>query len=468
VSMHDLAVAPTGNPIEDKDAVTLTETEALAHFVLRLDLSAVPADLVTKAKGHLLDALGTALAAATFDFAGPILEGVKNLGTGEDAHALATGSPLPLVNAALINGTLIHGLDYDDTHIAAIYHASAPALAACLAAGEKADAPGEQLLTAFIAALEIGSRIARGGEGRFHDKGFHPTAFAGGRLLGANAEQLVSASSLCGSQAAGLLEMGGSWLKRIHPGWAAHSGLAAVTLAKAGFKGATTALEGPHGFFMAHLGSLPAPQLMPSYELGKEWALEGIALKPYPCCHFIHAFADAALVLRKEIDIEQIERIECLLSERLMPLVGEPRDVKIRPRNSYDAMFSVPYVTALGLATGKVDLDSFHGLGVQNPAVLAVAEKTTCVVDAASDFPEHFPGEVRITLKDGRTVSRREATSTGTPDRPLSRQAITDKFLANVGRSLSVSKADRLCAAVWAIDDLGSTRELIQLCVADL
>ena len=226
-----------------------TVSGAFADFTLGLTLDAIPAALVLKSKAHMLDGLGVALASSGFDFAGPTLDGVKKLGAGTDSHAIGTGAALPAAGAALVNGVLIHGLDFDDTHIGAIYHATAPALAASLAAGEAAGAGGREFLTSFVAALEIGCRLGLAARGGFHDRGFPPTAlcgafattYAAGRLMGADRAQLVSASGLCGSMAAGVLELHGSWLKRMHPGWAAHSGIAATALATSGFRGPSTA-----------------------------------------------------------------------------------------------------------------------------------------------------------------------------------------------------------------------------------
>ena len=458
------AIAPTH---------TGTQSQRLAAWANGLRLEDVPAAVVDKAKDHLLDALGIALASTGFEYASATLAGAKALGGSGDATVLAYGDKLPPVNAALVNGVLIHGLDFDDTHIRAIYHATAPALAAALPAAQATGATGSDLLLSFIIGLEIGCRIARAAEGGFHDRRFHPTALAGtfaasyavGRLLGATEEQLVSAASLCGSEAAGILETEGSWLKRYHPGWAAHAGYAAAVMGLHGFKGADTVFEGRAGFYVTHLDRLPPDELMPAAGIGEEWEILGIALKPYPCCHFIHAFVDAALYLRDKVDIDQIERIDCPLTDRLHKMVAEPREVRIRPRNSYDAMFSVPYVTALGLVKGKVDLASFHDLGVDDPEVLALAAKTFCVQDPESDFPAHFPGEVRITLKSGEVVTRREATSTGTPDRALTREQVEAKFTANATRAISADAAARIAEAVWRLDADGDVADLSQLLV---
>ena len=445
-----------------------TLSAALADFALDLRLEDVPAALVAKAKGHMLDALGIALASSGFDFAGPILEGARMLGSGDAAHSLAAGAPLPPAGAALVNGTLMHGLDFDDTHIGAIYHATTPALASALAAGEAAGANGREFLASFIAALEIGCRLAYAAKGGFHDRGFHPTAlcgafaavFAGGRLMGADRATLVSATGLCGSMAAGVLELQGSWLKRMHPGWAAHGGIAAVSLAMSGFIGPATMLDGGHGFYHTHLGQIPTGDASPAHAIGQDWLIAGIALKPYPCCHFIHGFVDCALHLRSQVALEEIESIDCPLAPRLHHMVSGPA----RPDSAYAAMFSVPYTVALALVTGRIDLAAFHDKGIGDPLVLALAERTTCSQDAASDFPVHFPGEVRITLKDGRVVSHRVATSLGTPERPLDGAAIKAKFMANASRVMRADAAGSIVRMVQDLEQVGNVAELVRVC----
>ena len=456
----------------DAAAVELTSeptvSASLADFTLGLRLEDVPAGLVDKAKAHLLDGLGIALASSGFGFADAILRGAGRLGGGADAHCLATGAALPAASAALVNGTLIHGLDFDDTHIGAIYHATAPALAASLAAAEASRADGRSFLTSFVAALEIGCRLARAAEGGFHDRGFHPTAlcgafaavFASGRLLGADREALISATGLCGSMAAGLLELKDSWLKRMHPGWAAHSGIAAVGLAMSGFKGPPTMLEGGHGFYHAHLGRIPAGTASPLHALGKDWLIAGIALKPYPCCHFIHGFVDCALHLRGLVDLDEIESIDCKLSPRLHHMVSGPP----RPADAYSAMFSVPYVVALALVTGKIDLAAFHDKGVDDPRVLALADRTSCSADPDSDFPVHFPGEVRIALRNGKSLSHRVATSLGTPERALGDADIEAKFMANATRVMSADAAGKIVRLVRRIEHVEQVSELTSLC----
>lgn len=449
-----------------------TESEKLGRFALDLALADVPADVLALAKEHLLDALGIALASSRFDFGRSILRGAQALGEGGQATAIGSGARLPAASAALVNGVLAHGLDFDDTHIGAVYHATSPALAAALAAGEANGATGAEVLLAFTAALEIGCRLATVGAGAFHDRGFHPTSLCGtfaaatvaGRLAKVDPTTMTWALGLCGSQASGILERGTSWLKRLHPGWAAHSGLSAMALARAGFTGPETVLEGARGFYATHIERVPSGADLPSHDLGRTWQTRGIALKPYPCCHFIHGFVDAALELRGQVALDRVARIECPLTPGLHKMVAEPHERCIRPSNPYEAMFSVQYVTATALVRGRVDLATFFDDPLDAPDVLAVAARIRCVPDPASDYPVHFPGEVAAHLEDGSVIRVRKPTSLGTPETPLARPAIEEKFLKNATRAIAAGAAERLIDAVYDIESAPSLASIMALC----
>lgn len=447
-----------------------TISQSLAAFALgRLDL---PSDVLAKAQDHFLDTLGVAVASSGFPFAASVNAAADSLGKGSDATVIGTGRTLPANLAAMVNGTLAHGLDFDDTHIEAIYHASATAMATVLAVGEETGASGREILEAFIVALEIGCRLALTAKGEFHDKHLHPTAICGpfaaaaaaARLYGLNETQLADALGLCGSLAGGILQFEGAWLKRLHPGWAAHSGITAAALGRAGFTGPKTVFEGPHGYFMAHLGYLPDTERL-IHGLNDEWVLRGLAIKPYPCCHFIHAFADAALELvaarGAPFTADEIIAIEAPLSERLHHLVWEPRASKIEPQSEYDALFSTPYVIGLALARGRVDLSGFFDGNLADPEVVGISRKVTCTVDQLSDFPVHFPGELRITLLDGSRHVLRRPQSRGTPGLPLERAEILAKFRANVLRELSPAAAERLQTLALGLCDLESIAPLL-------
>ncbi len=454
-----------------------TVSEKIARFVSELSMSDVPAAVRAVARAHLLDGLGIALASSDLDFAQAVHQAATQLGEGREAHAIGFGTGLPAPAAALVNGTLIHGLDFDDTHIEAIYHATAPALAAALAVGEAEHADGEATLLAYIIGLEVGCRIAAAATGRFHDRGFHPTGIAGtfaaacvaAKLRDQSAPVLAHALGICASQAAGTLELGLSWLKRLHPGWAAHSGIIASTLAGAGFVGPLTVFEGPRGLYGSHLGDPGAAAALNLHDLGSRWMAADIAIKPYPCCHFTHAFIDAGLQILTDLGggtlrPDEVDRIVCPTSERVMPSVTEPAANKQAPDTLYTAQFSVQYVVAYTLVRGRVDLATFYDETLDDPDVLAMAAKVTCPVDPDSDFPKHFPGEVLIHLRNGETVRRRVPASSGTPDNPLTPEAITGKFQANAARVLPAEAVDAVVAMAGDIDTLSDIGTLVGAC----
>jgi len=463
--MTDTTVRPT------------TLSAQFADFALGLTLDDVPASVVAGAKDHILDALGSALASSGMDFGQAIHLAGTRLGTGQDAHVLGFGTALPAASAALVNGTLIHGLDFDDTHIGAIYHATGPALAAALAVGEAEHADGATVLAAYLAGMEVGCRLAAAGAGRFHARGFHPTGIAGtfaaacvtARIRGLSGDTLTSALGLCGSQAAGILETRQSWLKRMHPGWAAHAGIVATTMAEAGFRGPATVLDGPRGIYASHLEFVPTAADLGLDDLGARWMTGETALKPYPCCHFTHAFADAAFAAlddlrRDRLTPSEVTQIICPTTPELMPAVTEPAHVKIAPATTYDALFSVQYVVANALVRRRVDLGIFYDRPLDDPDVLALAARVTCPPDTDSDYPQHFPGEVELHLTDGRVVRRRVPASHGTPDDPMSSDEVAAKFLSNAGRTIPVAQARRIVEVVDILQDLDDIGDLVDEC----
>lgn len=431
----------------------------LAEAVTQLRWQDVPAPVREAAKEHLLDAVGLSLASTTIDFGSAIHEAVIRLdgsaGNGSST-VLGFGTRLTPAYAALANGTLMHGLDFDDTHIGAIYHPTSPAAAAALAVGEEVGASGEELLLAYVTGVEVGCRLAKAGAGLFHLRGFHPTGIIGtfaaacvvAQLRGLDASTLQNALGLCGSQAAGILELDDSWLKRMHPGWAAHSAICAVSMAEAGFVGPATVFEGEGGLYLAHVGRIPTVADLGIADIGHTWWTSEVALKPYPCCHFTHAFVDAAANVLNDIGIDHVDptdvqEVTCTAPATIIPMVCEPRERKIAPPTLYDALFSVPYVTAARLLGRSVDLAMFYDQPLNDPEILGLAAKVTCVSDPDTDFPWHFPGTVSVTLTDGRQVTSSVADSHGTKEHPLSRQEILAKFEQTAGRALKSAQTEQ-------------------------
>jgi 2-methylcitrate dehydratase PrpD len=448
--------------------------EDLARFVGGFSADRIPAAVVARAKHLILDAVGIALASTTYDFAHRAMTAIAGLAGTGDAAVIGMPARLPMRDAALLNGILIHGLDFDDTHTGGVIHATASLLPTALAVGARTRASGCDLLAAYILGVEAAARLGAVAKGAFHQVGFHPTgligafacALAAGRLMGLSEQQLVMAQGIALSAGAGSLEFleDGAWNKRFHPGWAATCGITAAALAQQGFVGARRAYEGRFGLYPSHLQNHfdPANLALATAELGKIWELLQVAVKPYPACHFVHACIDAALALVREqgLDPAQVDRIRAVVPAEVVKTVCEPVGNKRRPANSYDAQFSIPYVIAAALIRGRFTLDELEDEALGDAAILALAERVDYEIDPHSSFPRHYCGEVIVATRAGRTLRHREQINRGNGERPLTEAAIVEKFRSNAARAVSTERATRVEQLVLALDDLANARTL--------
>lgn len=313
--------------------------------------------------------------------------------------------------------------------------------------------------------------------GAFHARGWHATSVCGpfaaalvaGRLDGLDAGRLTAALGIAGSFASGLMEYlaDGSWVKRVHAGWAGHAGVVAAALARGGFSGPATVLEGRFGLYRTMLDAAPDPA--PFETLGRQWQTPGIGFKPYPCCHYNHAYLDCALDLRRTHApaVEEIESVECRVPAGQVPIVCEPRAAKLRPRTPYDAQFSLPYSLAAALIDGRVDLDTYEPRLLADPGRLALAARVSHAIDPDSPFPRGgFPGLVRIRLRDGRVLEDRVPDGRGGLACPLPPAAIVEKFRANAARAVSAARVGEIERAALELDALPDVRAIVRLCRA--
>ncbi len=434
----------------------------LARFVLGLSLDAVPASVRAQASLLALDTLGNALAAAREDFGVAVLDVAEGLGGPAESSLLGRRGRVAAANAVLANATLAHGLDFDDTREDAIVHTGCVAVTAALAVGEATGASGRAVLEALIAAVEVMCRVGLAVPGALHARHFHPTsitssfaaAAAAVRLYGLTEDQLVHAFGICGSQAAGIIEYltDGSWTKRLHPGWGAHAGVVATRLARSGFTGPETVLEGGHGLYAAFAGGHDASRLDALLDrLGRTWELAELTLKPYPCGSIAQPYMDCAMRLRDRVRPDDIVAVRCRTAAGPVPRLWEPLDAKHAPPNGYAAKFSLPYLLASILVRGRAGLAEFEDAAVRDPAVLDVARRVTYELDGTIDYPRQFVGDVEVALAGGRAVRERQDRPRGGPDAPLTRAEIEAKFRGNAGLALPADQVDRVIDAVGGL-----------------
>ncbi|HEY1747061.1 MAG TPA: MmgE/PrpD family protein [Xanthobacteraceae bacterium] len=438
-------------------------SDQLAAFALNLSFDAIPEKVRERSKYLVLDAIGIAYASQGFAFADATMTAMTSLGAG-DSPVIGYGRKLSPRDAALVNGVLAHGLDYDDTHSPGVIHGTVSSLPLALALGDQLKVSGRDFLTAYVAAMEVSTRLASVAKGGFHQIGFHPTGLIGifgctlaaSRLLRLSRDQAAMAQGIALSMAAGSLEFlnDGAWTKRMHPGWAASSAITAATLAKHGFIGPRAAYEGRFGLFASYLG----PQMagadvsLATNGLGKSWQIDEVAIKPIPACHFAHASADAAVALSKSVNPADIRSVDVLVPAEVIKTVCEPVENKRTPANSYDAQFSIPYIVATGLLRGRFTLDELEDEAIGDREVLALARRVNYAADPASTFPKHYTGEVIVTLNDGRQMRHREGVNRGCADRPLSNSEIEAKYFDNACRLLTREIAENVRNTVVGID----------------
>jgi len=448
----------------------------LAAFAAELRWDDIPAQVRERAVHHILDATGIALAASRFDFAQRTLTAMQALGGAGEVPVIGLPAALSPRDAAVVNGLLCHGLDFDDTHLGGVVHPTCSAFPCALSAGLMTGASGRDVVLAYILGVEVAAARGTGANGGFHQVGFHPTGVAGafactlvaGRLMGLSSPALKSAQGIALSMAGGSLEFleDGAWNKRLHPGHAAAVGITAAALAESGFVGIDRPYSGRFGLYNAYLGAEAGRQDLAKgvAGLGETWELLNTAIKPYPACHFTHGCIDAALALSEAgADPEEVTEIVARVPGEVVKTICEPEANKKAPANSYDAQFSVHYLVAAALLRGRLTLAELEDGALADPAIRALTRKVRYEVDPDSGFPRHYSGEVILRRRDGSERRQRQAVNRGAPDRPLSDAEIVEKYRANALTAIGGARAERIRADILA---LGEAADLLPVAAA--
>src|SRR4051812_42389411 len=401
-------------------------------------LHEIPQDVRETCERLLVDVAGLCLGARRRDYVTAALAGF-----GEAGPATAIGHRRKVSgdSAAFVNGTAAHGEDYDDTFEGGPVHAGAVVVPAVLAAAELEGANGSSVLRGVAVGVEILCRLSLVVPKAVHEAGFHPTAVFGApaaavavaSTLRLEVHELVDALGISGSMASGIIEYlaEGTWTKRMHPGWAAQSGLRAALLGRAGFRGPRTVFEGTHGLFhgFAHTREGDYAKLLDGF--GERWVTTTLAFKPYPCGTMIQPYIDCARRLRERVSPDEIEEIVADVGEGTVHRLWEPLADKQRPPNGYAAKFSTPYCIAAGLLRGHVGFDAFSDDAAGDSNIRALAAKVRYRIDPANPYPREFTGHLRARLRDGSIVEERQPHLRGGAREPLTGADIEEKFRSN-------------------------------------
>ncbi len=459
-----------------------TLAERLAAFATDATFERLPDDVIDSVRKRVLDVLGIAVAASTLDTSRAARDFATEQGGRAQASAIGVGEPLPAPLAAFVNGVLAHSLDYDDTHLPSVLHPSASIVPTALAAGQAAGADGRALIAAIATGLEVCVRVGmagyddKTGNSIYFEHGQHATSICGalggavsaGLLMGLGTEGIAHAVGIAASMASGIIEANrtGGTVKRMHCGWAAHSAVSAALLARHGFTGPPTVLEGRFGFFQAWLHGRYEPSAVVN-GLGTIWAVPGIFFKPYPANHFTHAAIDAASMLRSQgVTPADVVAATLGVAAPTVRTIGEPIDLKRAPATGYMAQFSGPYAVAAGLLGGGglgVGLDDYTDALARDPRRRALMAKVDVVADerCTEIFPHQFPAVLHIRTTDGRELAAEVLANRGGPQWPLSYDELATKFRDNADRLLPAATVGELQHRIASLEETGDVGSLL-------
>ena len=412
----------------------------------------VPREMAEKL---LIDVAGLCVAARRTDYVRASLAGWEASG---GCTAIGHSRTLDAAGAAFVNGTAAHGEDFDDTFEGGPVHAGAVIVPAVLAIAERNKIEGRDALRGIAVGAEVMCRASLVAPQLIHKAGFHPTAVLGAMGAAAAAAtalrfsktQFVNALGTAGSMAAGIIEYlaEGAWTKRMHPGWAAQSGIRAADLARAGFVGPRAVFEGTHGLFHGFARTTQGDWDKLVGGFGEHWVANSLAFKLYACGTMTQPYVDCARRLaEKGVRAEEVVEMVCEAAEGTLHRLWEPLADKQRPPNAYFAKFSQPYCIAAGFVLGHAGLEAFTEERVRDERLRSLAAKVRYEIDPDNPYPDEFTGHVRARLKDGRTLEERQGHLRGGRNEPLSRVDIEEKFRLNCAYGgWSAAQAERFLA----------------------
>ena len=449
----------------------------LAEKVLSISASHLTPLAVAQAKMCLIDAIGVALAGRVENATQILLRtpGVANA----PGRSLIFGTAIrtSALEAALVNGTAAHALDYDDFSGIMGGHHTVPLLPPLFALAEEHAFSGAKVLLAYVVGVEVEIRMARALGFHHYDKGWHPTSTLGtfgaaaavAHLLELDLAQTTTALSIAASMAAGIKANFGTMVKPLHAGQCARNGLLSALLAQGGFDANPFALEHEQGFLNVFNG----PGTFEVSKLFENWAspleIEGatIALKQFPCCGSTHPAITMMLRLVREekITAGDVQRIEILPHGRRLRHTNTPY-----PQSSLEAKFSVQYVCARALLSGALRLRDFEGEAFAQPDIRRLLEITKARPhpDMADDALQQWGAEVIVWLNSGRRLSRRVDQLVGRGgDSPMTRDEMWDKFEDCAQRALARQRLPALFDLLQDLENVPDINLLTQLLVAD-
>lgn len=450
-------------------------TRDLAAFCEAITGESLPIAVREHLKLCILDTLGCGLYGSTLPWGRILLDfAAGDAGSGAEATLWGDGRKVPAHAAALANGTLVHSFEMDDLHKQGVIHPGAEVVPAVLALAEReGEVSGEEFLAAVAAGYEAGCRVGAATGAIQLKRGFHPSATSGAvgagagaaRVLRLRGEPYLHALGIAGTQAAGLMAAQyNSYVKRMHPGRSAESGVYAALLARRGLTGIVNLLEAPYGGFCSTLaeGSDPSRVI---HGLGQSWEILNVGFKPYSCCGSNHTTIDALAQLQEELpglDGETVEQVTIHCTRTSLLHVGW----EYRPDSITAAQMNLAYAAAVQLQDGQAFVDQYTPERIARPDTLALIRRIRAVETDEFDHlgPSGRHGvRVQVRLKDGRSAERTVVHARGSSHHPLRPDEVRTKFRSLAGKVLSAAQVESLERSVLHLEELSDVSALAEL-----
>jgi len=440
-------------------------TRKIAENGIGMRFAALPPDVVSIAKCCLIDWLGVTLAGAQEELSRILQAEAREEGAKEQASVIGGGFRTSLMQAALLNGTASHALDFDDVNLHMVGHPTVPVVPGLLALSERDGGTGKDFITAFVAGVETEVRISMLMGESHYVKGWHTTATVGtfgaaaaaAHKLGLDTDACVTAFGIAATQAAGLKSNFGTMCKPLHAGKAAANGLYAALLAKRGFTSNPEILECVQGFGDTQSASFRPDKALDG--LGKSFLTRGILFKYHAACYGTHASIEAASLMREKHNLtpERIKKIEVRVPESYQKMCNIQN-----PQTDLEAKFSLRFTTAMALAgenTGKTE--SYSPEMCKDPTVVYLRDRITVVPEAKW---EHANSEVIVSTNDGLVL--RQMADASVPEQDQERQwfRLSSKFHDLAEPVIGKDRAEAVVEKVGRLEKLDKLDEIVALC----
>jgi 2-methylcitrate dehydratase PrpD len=441
-------------------------TKDLVQRCHDLNYDALTDDVVDRVKYLVLDFIGVAARGALSESSGPVQKVILNFDEARDgAVVIGTHLKASPAYAAMANGAAAHSLELDDVVNEASLHPAVAIIPAALAAAHLGGCSTKELIAAIATGYEVMIKLGVALDPAAHyARGFHPTGTCGtmgaaitaAKILKLDQKAMMNALGIAGSQAAGSMEFlsDGAFTKRLHAGWAAHSGIIAALLARENFTGPGTIIEGRFGFLHAYSSGSKSGKVLQDW--GDPWEVLRTSIKPHACCRYKQGPIDGILKIMREnnIDASQIEKVILGILKAGFAIIAEPQEQKSNPKSIVDAQFSMPFGAAVAILYGKATLDEYTLERINSARVRKLMEKISCVEDPEleTEFPKKWPAAVTLLTKDGKAYSTRIDYPKGDPENPLTWDELIDKFRNLVSPILKEARQNEIIERVKSLE----------------